>query len=68
MAPQAKANRFNFLIASFATLGSFTYGYNSSVTAGVIGLPAFFAYFGIDITTSTGNSILGGGCSPISDT
>ena len=60
MAIKVKANRYNFLIASFVTLGSFTYGYNSSVTAGVVGLPTFFKYFGIDTTTSTGNSIFGG--------
>ncbi|POR32522.1 Sugar transporter [Tolypocladium paradoxum] len=55
-----KASRYNVLIAFFVTLGSFTYGYNSSVTAGVIGLPSFFDYLDIDVTTSTGNSILGG--------
>lgn len=60
MAVGAKANRYNVLIAFFVTLGSFTYGFNSSVTAGVIGLPSFFEYIGIDITTSSGNSTLGG--------
>ncbi|OAP57937.1 hypothetical protein AYL99_08675 [Fonsecaea erecta] len=59
MAIGTKANRYNFLIAFFVTLGSFTYGYNSSVTAGVIGLPTFFKYFDIDVTTSSGSSTLG---------
>lgn len=56
----AKANRYNVFIVFFATLGSFTYGYNSSVTAGVIGLPSFFPYFDIDTKTNHGSSILGG--------
>lgn len=55
----AKANRYNFLIAFFVALGSFTYGYNSSVTASVIGLPSFFKYFDIDPTTSKGSSQVG---------
>ncbi|KAL2817751.1 hypothetical protein BDW59DRAFT_165798 [Aspergillus cavernicola] len=59
MAVGAKANRYNVLIALFVTLGSFTYGYNSSVTAGVIGLPSFFEYLDIDTSTAQGNSIVG---------
>ncbi|KAL4862345.1 hypothetical protein BDV12DRAFT_190475 [Aspergillus spectabilis] len=59
MAVGGKANRYNFLIAFFVTLGSFTYGYNSSVTAGVIGLPSFFAYLGITPSTTQGDSIIG---------
>lgn len=55
----ARANRYNFAIAFFVALGSFTYGYNSSVTASVIGLPSFFAYFGIDPTTTHGSSKVG---------
>ncbi|KAL2824696.1 general substrate transporter [Aspergillus pseudoustus] len=59
MAVGGKANRYNFLIAFFVTLGSFTYGYNSSVTAGVIGLPSFFAYLDITSSTTQGDSIIG---------
>lgn len=60
MAVNSKANRYNFLVAFFVTLGSFTYGYNSSVTAGVIGLPSFFAYLDITPSTTQGDSIIGG--------
>lgn len=55
-----KANKYNVLIAFFVALGSFTYGYNSSVTAGVVGLPSFFAYMKIDTSTSQGNALFGG--------
>ncbi|CAK7207156.1 hypothetical protein SEUCBS139899_009964 [Sporothrix eucalyptigena] len=54
-----KANKYNILIAFFVALGSFTYGYNSSVTAGVVGLPSFFAYMKIDTSTSQGNALFG---------
>lgn len=59
MAVGARANRYNFVIALFVTLGSFTYGFNSAAMAGVLGLPSFYVYFAIDTTTSYGNSILG---------
>ena len=56
---RARANRYNFLVAFFVALGSFTYGYNSSVTASVIGLPSFFTYLKIDPETSHGTSLYG---------
>lgn len=59
MAAGARANTYNFLVASFVVFGSFTYGYNSSVFAGVIGLPAFYAYFDIDATSNSGAAYLG---------
>lgn len=59
MAISTKANRYNFLITFFVALGSFTYGYNSSVTASVIGLPSFFSYFNIDIKTDNGSAVAG---------
>lgn len=59
MAVGAKANRYNFLIACFVALGSFTYGFNSAAFAGVLGLPSFYTYFNIDTTTSNGTAILG---------
>lgn len=59
MAVHARATRYNFVLAFFVALGSFTYGYNSSVTASVIGLPTFYAYFDIDIETERGSSLAG---------
>ena len=59
MAVHARATRYNFALAFFVALGSFTYGYNSSVTTSVIGLPTFFAYFGIDVSTTQGSSLAG---------
>lgn len=59
----AKGNSYNFLVVFFAALGSFTYGYNSSIIASVFGLPAFFAYFNISLDgphAAEGNRIIGG--------
>jgi hypothetical protein len=59
----AKGNSYNFMVVFFAALGSFTYGYNSSIIASVFGLPAFFQYFNIELNgpnTAEGNRIIGG--------
>ncbi|OCT51766.1 sugar transporter [Cladophialophora carrionii] len=56
---RAKANTYNFAVTFFVALGSFTYGYNSSVMASVLGLPSFFSYFNIDVDTNSGSSITG---------
>ncbi|KAL6252904.1 hypothetical protein RBB50_000623 [Rhinocladiella similis] len=56
---RAKANRYNFAIAFFVALGSFTYGFNSAIIGSVIGLPSFYAYFDFVATSSYGGSILG---------
>ena len=59
----ARGNGYNFIVVFFAALGSFTYGYSSSIIASVFGLPAFFEYFNISLrgpNASEGNDIIGG--------
>jgi hypothetical protein len=59
----AKANTYNFYVVFFSALGSFTYGYNSSIIGSVFGLPAFWTYFDLSLTGSKakeGNDIIGG--------
>lgn len=59
----AKANTYNFYVVFFSALGSFTYGYNSSIIGSVFGLPAFWDYFDISLTgpnAKKGNDIIGG--------
>ena len=59
----AKANTYNFTVVFFSALGSFTYGYNSSIIGSVFGLPAFWDYFDISLTgpnAQEGNDIIGG--------
>ena len=55
----AKGTRYNFLIVFFVALGSFTYGFNSAIMGLVIGLPAFFQYFNINLDNTEGNQITG---------
>ncbi|OIW34944.1 sugar porter family MFS transporter [Coniochaeta ligniaria NRRL 30616] len=40
-------NRYNLAIVLFTALGSYTYGFNSSIIASVTGLPSFFDYLGL---------------------
>ncbi|KAF2792178.1 general substrate transporter [Melanomma pulvis-pyrius CBS 109.77] len=42
--------RYNFLLVFFVALGSFTYGFNSSIMGTVFGLPSFYSYFNLDTT------------------
>jgi hypothetical protein len=59
----AKANTYNFLVVFFAALGSFTYGYNSSIIGSVFGLPAFWEYFDLSLNgpnAQRGNDMIGG--------
>ncbi|EXJ84560.1 hypothetical protein A1O3_05229 [Capronia epimyces CBS 606.96] len=56
---RARANRYNFLVAFFVALGSFTYGFNSAIIGSVIGLPSFYAYFDFEATSSYGGNIIG---------
>ena len=46
----AKGNTYNFMVVFFAALGSFTYGYSSSIIGAVFGLPAFFEFMDISLT------------------
>lgn len=56
----AKGNSYNFIVVFFAALGSFTYGFSSSIIGAVFGLAGFFDYFNITYGTSHGNDIIGG--------
>ncbi len=59
----AKANGFNFMVVFFAALGSFTYGFSSSIIGAIFGLPGFYKYFDISLTgphADKGNAIIGG--------
>ncbi|KAK5209182.1 hypothetical protein LTR41_005581 [Exophiala xenobiotica] len=56
---RAKANRYNFAIAFFVALGSFTYGFNSAIIGSVIGEPSFYSYFKFEATSAYGGRILG---------
>jgi hypothetical protein len=58
-----QASRYNIMVVFFVTLGSFTYGFNSSIMGTVFGLNAFYAYFNLDTTgpnAAYANNILGG--------
>jgi MFS family permease len=56
---RARANGYNFIIAFFVGLGSFTYGFDSAIVGSVIGLPSFYSYFNFEYTSSYGSSIIG---------
>lgn len=43
-------NRYNIAIVLFVALGSFSYGFNSSIIASVTGLLSFYAYFNLAST------------------
>ncbi|KAK5167528.1 uncharacterized protein LTR77_007227 [Saxophila tyrrhenica] len=58
----AKGNGYNFMVVFFAALGSFTYGFSSSIIGAVFGLPSFFAYFDLSLEgegAKHGNDIIG---------
>jgi hypothetical protein len=40
-------NRYNNAVILFVALGSFTYGFNSSIVASFTGLPSFYSYFNL---------------------
>lgn len=40
-------NPYNLAIVLFTALGSYTYGFNSSIIASVTGLPSFSTYYGL---------------------
>lgn len=58
---QAKGgNAYNYAIVFTVALGSFTYGFNSSIIGTVFGLPSFFTYFNLSLAGSDSASIIGG--------
>jgi MFS family permease len=61
MAPSKKATatKYNFAVAFFVALGSFSYGFNSSIIGSVIGQPSFYEYFNFVASSDYGGSILG---------
>lgn len=53
-----KANAYNYCIALFLCLGSFTYGFTSGVFGIVIGQTSWWNYFNLTLGSSYGASIL----------
>lgn len=52
-------NLYNFSVALFVAFGSLSYGYASSISAAVIGTPAWYEYMGLEQGTSYTTSIIG---------
>ncbi|KAH8690341.1 general substrate transporter, partial [Talaromyces proteolyticus] len=53
---------YNLTVVLFASLGSFSYGYSSSIIASVFGLPSFFSYFNLSLigpNATKANDIIG---------
>ena len=53
---------FNIALVIFVSLGSFLYGFNSSIMGTVFGLPSFYSYFNLDLDgpgAKHANDILG---------
>jgi hypothetical protein len=42
-----KVNPYNLAVVLFTALGSYTYGFNSSIIASVTGLESFWSFFGL---------------------
>jgi MFS family permease len=55
---RVKANTYNYYIALFLCLGSFTYGFTSSVFGIVIGQTSWWNYFNLTLGSSYGASVL----------
>ena len=51
----AKGNSYNFIVVFFSALGSFTYGFSSSIIGAIFGLPAFWSYFDLSLTGPKAN-------------
>ncbi|KAJ5616502.1 general substrate transporter [Penicillium hordei] len=45
-----RINSYNLIVVLFVALGSFTYGFNSSIVASFTALPSFYAYFNLSST------------------
>jgi uncharacterized membrane protein len=55
-----QGNLYNYLVIFTVALGSFTYGFTSSIIGAVFGLPAFFDYFSLSLSGSSSADIIGG--------
>lgn len=61
-------NRYNNIIVIIVSLGSFTYGFCSSIVGSLTGLPAFYDYFDFSNTGAQAgytSSMLGGKLFPL---
>lgn len=54
------SNRYNNVVVLFVALGSFTYGFNSSIVASFTGLPSFNDYFDFTEKVTYAENMLGG--------
>src|SRR5690348_7664673 len=52
-------NWYNFSVALFVAFGSLSYGYASSISAAVIGAPAWYSYMGLEQGSSYTTAIIG---------
>ena len=55
-----QGNFYNYAIILTVALGSFTYGFTSSIIGAVFGLPSFFNYFDLELAGKRSSDILGG--------
>ncbi|EED21061.1 sugar transporter, putative [Talaromyces stipitatus ATCC 10500] len=55
---RVKANRYNYCVALFVCLGSFTYGFTSGIFGTVIGQTSWWNYFNLAMDSSYGAVIL----------
>ncbi|KAJ5671345.1 Major facilitator superfamily domain general substrate transporter [Penicillium longicatenatum] len=63
------ANRYNSIVVLFVSLGSFTYGFSSSIVASFLAQPFFYAYFELSLTglRKQYTTQMVGGCSGMMD-
>ena len=55
-----QGNFYNYAIILTVALGSFTYGFTSSIIGAVFGLPSFFTYFDLSLSGKRSSDIIGG--------
>jgi hypothetical protein len=51
---------YNYGVILTVALGSFTYGFTSSIIGAVFGLPSFFEYFDLTLSGKKSADIIGG--------
>ncbi|KAH8595049.1 general substrate transporter [Bisporella sp. PMI_857] len=59
MGGATSSSAYNFLVVFTVALGSFTYGFNSSIIGSVFGLPGFFEYFDLTLGGKKSTPIIG---------